>query len=154
MPSAHRMMNLITSFGFVYKTFQNMFAMHDRASEKPQTPGGRFHPEPRLGVCHLLPLDLSTSVSPSKKVHINLSHTWSHQHFQPHFALLIWELLGCLLKAFVCFDVGWTVRQMRGFEQEWSPPPARMPRYNRYPKEGQGQKPNVGFFKVLKTVCK
>lgn len=27
-----------------------------------------------------------------------------------------------------------------------------MPRYNRNPKEGQGQKPNVGCFKVLKTV--
>lgn len=74
MPSAHRMMNLITSFGFVYKTFQNMFAMHDRASEKPQTPGGLFHHELQLGACHLLPLDLNASISPSKIVHINLSH--------------------------------------------------------------------------------
>lgn len=52
MPSAHRMMNLITSFGFVYKTFQNMFAMHDRASEKLQTPDGLFHHELQLGACH------------------------------------------------------------------------------------------------------
>lgn len=74
MPSAHRMMNLITSFGFVYKTFQNMFAMHDRASEKPQTPDGLFHHELWSGACHLLPLDLNTSVSPSKIVHINLPH--------------------------------------------------------------------------------
>lgn len=51
-----------------------MFAMHDRASEKPQTPGGLFHHELWLGACHLLPLDLNTSVSPSKIAHINLSH--------------------------------------------------------------------------------
>lgn len=50
-----------------------MFTMHDRASEKPQTPGGLFHHELRLGACHLLPLDLSASVSPSKKVYMNLS---------------------------------------------------------------------------------
>lgn len=58
-----------------------MFAMHDRASEKPQTPGGLFHHELWLGACHLLPLDLNTSVSPSKIAHINLSHPWSHKHF-------------------------------------------------------------------------
>lgn len=66
MPSVHRMANLITSFGFVYKTFQNTFAVHDRAPVTLQTLSALFHPELQLGESHLLPSDLNASVSPSK----------------------------------------------------------------------------------------
>lgn len=87
MPSVHRMVNLITSFGFVYRTFQNMFVMHDRALNMPQTLSGPFHHELRLGECRLLPSDLNAPVSPSKVVHINLSQARSPEHCQSHLLL-------------------------------------------------------------------
>ena len=82
MPSVHRMVNLITSLGFVYKTFQKTFAMHDRAPGTPQTLGGLFHYQLLLGDCRLLPPDLSASVPPSEMVCINLSHAWFPELFQ------------------------------------------------------------------------
>lgn len=78
------MVNLITSFGFIYKTFQNTFAMHDRVPRTPQTLGGLLRRELRLGECHLLPSDLNASVSPSKIVLINLPRAWSPELFQSH----------------------------------------------------------------------
>lgn len=118
MPSVHRVVNLITSFGFVYKAFQNIFAVHDRASDTSQTLGGLLHHELQLGECHLLPSDLNASISPSKIVHINLSQAWSPELFQSH-------ILFCQDGSFwvACSEhwdalmLGWTMRQMRDFSK-------------------------------------
>lgn len=87
MPSVDRMANLKTSFGFVYKTFQNTFVMRDRAPDTPQTLSGLFHRELRLGECRLLPSGPNASVSPSKMVHVNLSHARSPERCQSHLLL-------------------------------------------------------------------
>lgn len=73
MPSVHRMADLIASFGFVYKTFQNTVAVCDGAPAAPQ---------PHAGLSHTERGDSHASLSPSEPLHTDVPRTRLSELFQ------------------------------------------------------------------------